>query len=426
MKRRILFLFVALTAVWLQNQAQIRYEQWIDGNRTNAQWGNLILGEQTLSVNASGMSWPGLHFLNILPYDESGEPGVWKCIAFLMPEYWPATNDATQVEYWVTGYDQRPHRLPYGGTAVTLDIDASQYSAGLHFLNYRTLNARGEGGAWKVIPFLMPEYWPSTNDATQVEYWVTGYDQRPHCESYAGTAVTLDIDASQYSAGLHFLNYRTLNARGEGGAWKVIPFLMPEYWPGTNEAKWMEYWVAGYDSKPKRMEYTGSEVPLDIDISQMSYGLHFLNFRTFNERGEAGSWKQIMFYISNGIFDPEEVEYEYWIDDGEHVSRTGTMPSTLALPIDISEFQHGEHTFNFRGKNSYGTYGETFTTKFYVTIFGDVNDDGKVDAEDIVDMVNFIMVNKSNKFDEKAADVNEDGVVNNADVVKIATIIIEE
>ena len=42
-------------------------------------------------------------------------------------------------------------------------------------------------------------------------------------------------------------------------------------------------WVAGYDESPKRMNYTGADVTLDIDISQMSYGLHFLNYRSFNE-----------------------------------------------------------------------------------------------------------------------------------------------
>ena len=350
--RKLFLLLVAITAVWLHGQAQVFYEQWLDGNRASIQRGNLILGEQTIMVDMASMPYPGLHFLNILPYDESGEPGVWQSIAFLMPECWPGTNEATQVEYWVTGYDSKPKR-----------------------------------------------------------------------EAYAGTAVTFDIDASHFSPGLHFLNYRTLNERGEGGAWHIIPFLMPEYWPGTNDVKQIEYWVAGYDDKPKRMEYTGSEIPLDIDISQMSYGLHFLNFRTFNERGEAGPWKQILFYISNGIFDVEEIGYEYWIDDGEHVTGTGSMPSTLALPIDISGLKHGEHTFNFRGKNLYDNYGETFTTKFYVTVFGDVNDDGEVNPKDIVEVVNFIIGKPSDAFKNEAAELNDDSEINIADILKIVNII---
>ena len=59
---------------------------------------------------------------------------------------------------------------------------------------------------------------------------------------------------------------------------------------------------------------------------------------------------------------------------------------------------------------------------------GDVNEDGEVDALDIVDIESHIMgkPTSTGTFNEKAADVNEDGVVNIADVVKIANIIMEK
>ena len=427
MKRRIILLFMVFAFVSLQGRAQIYYERWFDGNRGAMTRGTLILGEQTISVDASSIKWPGLHFLNIVPYDESGEMGAWQCIPFLMPEGWPNTTQATTMEYWVTGYDSKPRRQPYAGTAVVLNIDASQYSAGLHFLNFRTANDVGEYGPWKQIPFLMPEGWPNTTEGGTLEYWVTGYDSRPIQQAYAGSAVTLDIDASQYSAGLHFLNVRTLNAVGEGGSWKQIAFLMPEGWPGTTEAKTVEYWVAGYDKIPKRMSYTGAAVTLDIDISQMSYGLHFLNFRTFNERGEPGAWKQMLFYISNFIFDEEETEYEYWIDGGEKATGTGHFPGMVDVQVDYSALTEGEHTLSFRAKNSYGMYGDVYTIKFDTTkLFmpGDINADGSVDVADIATIISVMagdgqwsMVNG-----QSSADVNGDGVVDVADIATVISI----
>ena len=359
-------MFVALTAVWLQASAQIRCEQWIDNNRGSTKWTDLILGEQTFTVDGISSLSPGLHFLNVLPYDESGEKGVWRCIPFLMPEYWPGTNDATMVEYWVTGYDQKPHREPYAGTAVMLDIDASRYSPGMHFFNYRTLNERGEGDTWKVIPFFVPEGWPCTNDAAWIEYWVTGYDQKPHREPYAGTAVTLDIDASRFSSGMHFFNYRTVNSRGEGGAWKSIAFMIPEGWPCSDEGAWIEYWVTGYDQKPHRIPFDGGEVKFDIDISQMSYGLHFFNYRTLNERGEGGAWKQIPFYINNGIFDDELISYEYWIDEQEPITATGICPGIVNLEINMEDLSVGMHTLYFRAKSWAEIFGETYSQEFEV------------------------------------------------------------
>ena len=66
---------------------------------------------------------------------------------------------------------------------------------------------------------------------------------------------------------------------------------------------------------------------------------------------------------------------------------------------------------------------------FQVTIIevipGDANGDGKVDAADIVDIVNYMMgkPTSTGKFYERVADVNGDNCVNIADIVTIANII---
>lgn len=175
--------------------------------------------------------------------------------------------------------------------------------------------------------------------------------------------LTLDMSVVK-TGGLHFLNVIPYFEWGDMGVWKCIPFIVPEGWPHTTNASTVEYWVTGYDSHPKRMEYTGTEIPLDIDISGMSYGLHFLNFRCFNEVGEAGPWKVIMFYISNGIYDPEEMTYEYWIDSQEALTGTGYFPGELPLQLDVKDLSDGKHTFYFKAKNWFETYGELFSVKF--------------------------------------------------------------
>jgi hypothetical protein len=54
---------------------------------------------------------------------------------------------------------------------------------------------------------------------------------------------------------------------------------------------------------------------------------------------------------------------------------------------------------------------------------GDANKDGKVDAKDIMEVVNYLMGNQSDKFNFETADANEDGVVNTADIVLIVNTI---
>lgn len=60
-------------------------------------------------------------------------------------------------------------------------------------------------------------------------------------------------------------------------------------------------------------------------------------------------------------------------------------------------------------------------------IIGDANEDGEVDAKDIVDIANYMMrkPTSTGKFNEMAADMNEDGVVNIADIVQIVKVIVK-
>lgn len=61
--------------------------------------------------------------------------------------------------------------------------------------------------------------------------------------------------------------------------------------------------------------------------------------------------------------------------------------------------------------------------KIVAIIEGDVNGDDEVNEEDIVEVVNYIMGNPSDKFNKTLADMNEDGDVDAADIVKIVNII---
>lgn len=362
MMRKSFFLLILLFCMWLSAEAQIYYERWIDDNRAALTRGTLNEGEQEINVDVSGMPWPGLHFLNILPYEASGKPGVWKQIAFMMPEGWPGDTEASIVEYWVTGYDQ-----------------THAYHA------------------------------------------------------YTGSEMSFSIDASKLSPGLHFLNFRTLNSAGEPGAWKQISFLMPDSWPGTTTAKSIEYWVSSYDTQSKWIAYNGSEVQLDIDISMMSYGLHFLNFRVHNEIGMPGPWKQVMFLIDNGIFDREPVSFQYWIDSGTKTTEYGYTPSEIPLIINIDNLSKGQHTFNYRVCYSEdptaddAEFSETESLTFFVpSLLGDVNSDGVVNIVDVTTTINYMLGKNPKPFIKEAADIKGDGIVNITDVIGIISIVLEQ
>ena len=81
-------------------------------------------------------------------------------------------------------------------------------------------------------------------------------------------------------------------------------------------------------------------------------------------------------------------------------------------------------TYTFRCNA--GTIENRFYIKVPVLIPGDANDDGNVDATDIVDIANHTMgkATSTGKYNEKAADVNGDKTVNIADIIMLANTII--
>lgn len=80
-------------------------------------------------------------------------------------------------------------------------------------------------------------------------------------------------------------------------------------------------------------------------------------------------------------------------------------------------------TYSFRCDA--GTIENRFYIKVPVVITGDANDDGNVDATDIVDIANQKMgkPTSTGKYNEKAADANGDKTVNIADIIKIVNTI---
>lgn len=57
---------------------------------------------------------------------------------------------------------------------------------------------------------------------------------------------------------------------------------------------------------------------------------------------------------------------------------------------------------------------------------GDVNGDDKVDATDIMEVVNYIMGKSSTNFSKQSADVNKDNIINIADIIQITDIILKQ
>ena len=109
----------------------------------------------------------------------------------------------------------------------------------------------------------------------------------------------------------------------------------------------------------------------------------------------------------------------------------GTSGSIATIKVTADEdLASGNLTGYFRKvklskSDGTGSTYEEMSFPIMVIKNGDVNCDGKVDATDIVDILNYMMgkPTSTGKYNEKAADLNGDGVVNATDIIQIVNII---
>jgi len=108
-----------------------------------------------------------------------------------------------------------------------------------------------------------------------------------------------------------------------------------------------------------------------LDVSNMSNGMHLFNLRAKDERGYYSSIVSQFFYkkeLTNSDTN-HLVSYEYWFDDDFQnktvVDISPAEQSTVLAQLDVSTMSNGMHLFNFRAKDERGYYSSIASQLFY-------------------------------------------------------------
>ena len=216
--------------------------------------------------------------------------------------------------------------------------------------------------------------WIDSNYAGQVP--VSGSDQH----------VSMSVPLDGLKEGVHFFNFLAANNDGTQGNIYRSLFYIPTAEEVTVTGG--ECWID--DDYANRKVQLGNEDKQNvcIDISQLSAGVHFFNFRTINSDGGFGNIVRTLFYLPEEVMNTiEVVEYEYWLDEDVDNKVTGSdAKSEYAFTLDVSTLKDGEHTFNFRVKNSAGLWSEVYAETF--TIDTATGIDTLVQEGELVDVFN--------------------------------------
>ena len=167
---------------------------------------------------------------------------------------------------------------------------------------------------------------------------------------------------------------------------------------------------------------------ITVHLNADQVGWSTVNFWTWGGDGshapKNGNWPGDKMTTTTEVGGKKWYTQTYTInEDYDAVSFVFSTGSGSPQTVDVSNVTTDKFFEISNTKNSDGKYLVNDVTSQYQTdiLLGDVNDDGKVDANDIVDVMNYMMgkPTPTGIFNVEAADMNKDGVINFADIIQI-------
>lgn len=373
MKRVITGLSLLLLLLCGANAQNIsQYEYWTDDDYASRNVVNSSGGNVSLSISTEELS-AGIHFLNFRAGRSDGVWGNYYRYLYYIPSLKAAEEGKLTLEYWLDDDLTARKTVEAGSGNISLAIDISTLSPGVHYFNCTPITSSGERGSSERYLFYvpLPQDQASVSAIKGYEYWLDDSYEAKTVKESAAEFTALAVSLEGLSSGVHYFNCRAYNERGEYGSPVRKMFYIPQTKVNGNASiASAEYWLD--DDYTNKVSVSGSDVQqaFTIDISHLSSGVHYFNYRAADNEGNYGNIIRQMFYIAHTseASAGEIAEYEYWIDDDIENKVTGTdSKKEYVFNIDIARLELGEHTFNFRGKDALGNWGETFSETFEIT-----------------------------------------------------------
>lgn len=341
MRKRTCFtlLLLLLAAALARGQGIGGYEYWIDDGydrRVTTADGS---GNPTFSLSTEGLA-AGLHYLNVRVRDNDGQWTGWH-------RYFVYLEDTLTAGYevWIDQNRQRTQgTLDADGTAA-LTLDASQLGPGMHTVSMRGYSQFGfQGPTRHAIVFLEDSVLQS------FEYWIDD-DYEGRTVAQAGSSgVSISHDISHLNAGPHYFSFRARDSYGGLTGVQRYVFMVSD----SCMARY-EYWF-DQDAVHTFKQTEGQQITEGIDISHLSPGMHYLNFRAQNTWG---TWSNLYRYFVC-LEDTLYTDYEVWIDQNRQRTQGSlNADGTGVLTLDASELEPGMHTVSYRGRTALGNWGPT-------------------------------------------------------------------
>jgi hypothetical protein len=271
-------------------------------------------------------------------------------------------------EYWMDS-EYSKHTVVKGSvTEISFDVDVSRLDKGIHYLNFRAQNTDKDWSAISRFLYFLPDEVNPEATVSYYEYWIDDDYNAKQTKKVSSDDIAMNVDISRLPVGVHYFNFRAKNSDGVWGHLSRYLFYISEQSNEDATVADYEYWIDDNFASKQTSQVADGDIALNVDISSLSVGVHYLNFRAKNSEDVWGNLSRYLFYIPEPYSEnPSITAIEYWLDD-DYVSKTTqkTSSTDFYAIIDISDLESGVHYFNFRAKNSDGIWGNLSRYLVYV------------------------------------------------------------
>ena len=352
MKRRITIILMAIACTMCSAQTVSSLKYWLDSDFSGAKTKEITETSPQFDVDITGQS-KGVHFFYVMPKDSEGNWGKLHRYLYFIPDTESATESTAikSIEYWIDNdFASRTTESTTSNT-IALSINIEAYAHGVHTLNYRVINDKGQYSPVKIMSFFVN---PNENIGTSVasaEYWMDdNYSSRSTATASGNEVLLQDLDISSLSTGVHFLYVQPKDNNGKPGKLHRHMFYIPKAGDDNRIANMggIEYWIDGDIEKKTVVNSDATTTPLSIDIATLKYGVHTLSYRAFNSLGEWGPVSNKLFYINDKDFSTTQplTGYRYFLNDNTGGSDLAdltqfdkqidlSIPNTTLVPINL-------------------------------------------------------------------------------------------
>ena len=272
--------------------------------------------------------------------------------------------------YWFDGNYESPERVDVDDGQMTMTVDASALSDGLHTLNYRIGDDQGAYSALRSWLFMKttPGASGPAPRVTSLSYWLDDAQNQLTTLDVTGGSITFTADASSLDDGLHQLKYFVTDDQGRRSdlhTWLFMKAALPD--TVAHSVTSLSYWLDEAQNQLTTLDVTDGSITFTADASSLDDGLHQLKYFVTDDQGRRSDLHTWLF-MKAAL--PDTVAHSvtslsYWLDDAQNQLTTlDVTGGSITFTADASALDDGLHQLKYYVTDDQGRKSDLHTWLF--------------------------------------------------------------